>query len=384
MRFSAAGTHDAGPSSGHKRHTACPPGSTGGALLRKNIVKPSISRKKLERLERLTDDRGVIAAAAMDQRGSLKKAIAKEKGIDPAQLADEVLAEFKEAVSRILTPHASAILLDTEYGQRAIKARAANAGLLLAYEKTGYDASKGGRLGDLLDHESARRLMHAGADAVKILLYYAADDDPKINDIKHAWIERIGAECAAEEMPFFLEIIAYDHRGGDEKGVEFARRKPELVMGYMREFSKPHYRVDVLKAEIPFNIAYVQGSTANKSGPVAYDRSQAKDIVRQAAECTRLPFIYLSAGVDDDVFRESLELAGEAGVSFAGVLCGRATWKEGIPVYAKQGLKALEDWLADRGVKNIEMLNEVLRRVAKPWWDKYGGRDKIEVVERTN
>ncbi|HOB76060.1 MAG TPA: tagatose 1,6-diphosphate aldolase [Phycisphaerae bacterium] len=348
------------------------------------MMKATISRKKLERLERLADQRGVIAAAAMDQRGSLKKSIAKEKGIDPAQLPSEVLAEFKEAVSRILTPYASAILLDTEYGQRAIRARAANAGLLLAYEKTGYDASQGGRLGDLLDHESVRRLMHAGADAIKILLYYAADDDPKINDIKHAWIERIGAECAAEEMPFFLEVIAYDARGGDEKGIEFARRKPELVMGYMREFSKAHYRVDVLKVEIPFNIAYVEGSKANQTGQVAYDRAQAKDIVRQAAECTRLPFIYLSAGVDDDVFRESLELAGEAGVSFAGVLCGRATWKGGIPVYAKQGLKALEDWLSDRGVKNIEMLNEVLRRVAKPWWDKYGGRDQINVIERTN
>lgn len=348
------------------------------------MLKTQISRKKLERIDRLADDRGVIAAAAMDQRGSLKKAIAKDRGVDVAQITDEMLAEFKACVSRVLTPHASAILLDTEYGIPAIKARSANAGLLLAYEKTGYDATLPGRLPDLLDGVSVRRLMHHGADAVKILLYYAADDEPRINDIKHAWVERIGAECAAEEMPFFLEIIAYDAKGGDEKGVEFARRKPELVMGYMREFSKPHYRVDVLKAEIPFNIAYLQGSKANKSGQVAYDREQAKDIVRQAAECTRLPFIYLSAGVDDDVFRESLELTGEAGVSFAGVLCGRATWKEGIPVYAKQGAKALEDWLADRGVKNIEALNEVLRRVAKPWYDKLGGREGIEIIERTN
>ncbi|GMU24410.1 MAG: tagatose 1,6-diphosphate aldolase [Phycisphaerae bacterium] len=342
-----------------------------------------ISRNKLERLERLADERGVIAAAAMDQRGSLKKSIAKEKGVDAKQLPDEVMAEFKEAVSKVLTPHASAILLDTEYGQRAIRARARQAGLLLAYEKTGYDATQPGRLGDLLDHESVRRLREQGADAIKLLLYYASDDDPKVNDIKHAWIERIGAECAAEEMPFFLEVVAYDPKAGDEKGVDFAKRKPDLVMGYMREFSKPQYRVDVLKAEIPFNIAFVKGSKANKSGQVAYDASQAKDILRTAAECTHLPFIYLSAGVDDDVFRESLEMAGDAGVPYAGVLCGRATWKEGIPVYAQQGVKALEDWLADRGVKNIEALNDVLRRCAKPWFDKYGGRDKVEAVERT-
>ena len=30
-------------------------------------------------------------------------------------------------------------------------------------------------------------------------------------------------------------------------------------------------------------------------------------------------------------------MAAEAGTDYSGVLCGRATWKEGIPVYAKQG-----------------------------------------------
>jgi tagatose 1,6-diphosphate aldolase len=343
-----------------------------------------ISRRKLERLERLADSRGVIAAAAMDQRGSLKKSIAKEKGVDVDELSDDVMSEFKESVSRVLTPHATAILLDTEYGERAIKARAKNAGLLLAYEKTGYDATLPGRLGDLLDGMSVRRLAQHGGDAVKLLLYYANDDDPAVNDIKHAWIERIGAECAAEEMPFFLEVVTYDPRGGDEKTAAFAKRKPDLVMGYMREFSKPQYRVDVLKVEIPFDIAFVKGSKANKSGQAAYDKEEAKDILRRAAGCTPLPFIYLSAGVDDDVFRESLEMAGEVGVNFAGVLCGRATWKEGIPIYAKKGAKALEDWLSDRGVKNIETLNEVLRRFAKPWHDKYGGRDKVQVVDRTD
>lgn len=343
-----------------------------------------ISRKKLERIERLADARGIIAAAAMDQRGSLKKTIAKDKGVDASQISDAMMAEFKASVTRVLTPHASAILLDTEYGVPAIKARSANAGLLLAYEKTGYDATLPGRLPDLLDGISVRRLMHHGADAVKVLLYYAIDDDPKVNDIKHAWVERIGAECAAEELPLFLEVVAYDPKGGDEKGIDFARRKPDLVAGYMKEFSKPHYRVDVLKAEIPFNAVYVKGSKANKSGQAAYDEAQARDILQRTAESTRLPFIYLSAGVDDDIFRESLEMAGAAGVSFAGVLCGRATWKEGIPVYAKQGCQALESWLADRGVKNIELLNETLRRTAKPWYERYGGRDKIEITERSN
>jgi tagatose 1,6-diphosphate aldolase len=36
-------------------------------------------------------------------------------------------------------------------------------------------------------------------------------------------------------------------------------------------------------------------------------------------------------------------------------------------VYAKSGVKALEDWLSDRGVQNIQALNKVLEQGAKPW-----------------
>jgi tagatose 1,6-diphosphate aldolase len=127
-------------------------------------------------------------------------------------------------------------------------------------------------------------------------------------------------------------------------------------------------------------MAYVEGSKANTTGETAYSRSEAKDLFNRAAEASTLPIIYLSAGVDDDVFRETIELAGESGANFAGVLCGRATWKEGIPVYAKQGAAALEDWLSDRGVKNIQALNAVLQQTARSWTDKYGGRDQIQVA----
>ena len=89
------------------------------------------------------------------------------------------------------------------------------------------------------------------------------------------------------------------------------------------------------------------------------------------------PFIYLSAGVSDEVFRETLELAAEAGTSFSGVLCGRATWQDAIPVYATQGMTALEDWLEDRGVQNLEALNAVLAQGAKPWWTIYGAREAV-------
>src|SRR6202050_3463336 len=154
-----------------------------------------ITPGKQKGMQAVANERGVISAAAMDQRGSLRSAIASGKGIDKKAVTSQMMSEFKEAVTRILTPHASAILLDPEFGLSAAKLRAKNAGLLLAYEKSGYDNTQPGRLPDLLDHYSVHRLAAAGADCVKILLYYTPFDPPKVNELKHAWVERIGAEC---------------------------------------------------------------------------------------------------------------------------------------------------------------------------------------------
>jgi tagatose 1,6-diphosphate aldolase len=324
---------------------------------------------KRKGMEAVSNSRGVIAAAAMDQRGSLQKAIAQGKGVDKKDVTPAMMSEFKEAVTRILTPHASAILLDPEFGLKAARARSKNAGLLLAYEKTGYDATQPGRLPDLLDHWSVRRLVDAGADCIKILLYYTPFDSAKVNETKHAWVERIGAECLALDVPFFLEFICYDD-SLDEKSIEFARKKPEMVTGSMAEFTKDRYAVDVMKVEVPVNMAFV-GGTRSCKGEAAYSREQAKELFRKAAAVATKPFIYLSAGVSNETFSETLELAGESGTNFSGVLCGRATWKDGMPVYAKSGLKALEDWLSDQGVKNIKNVNDKLA-AAKPWYSFYG------------
>src|SRR5213594_3531057 len=146
---------------------------------------------KLAGLKKVSNERGIIAAAAMDQRGSLQKSLAKEKG---GEVTDAMMEEFKSLVTEVLTPHASAILLDPEWGLPAAKARSKNAGLLLAYEASGYDNTQPGRLPDLLPHVSVRRIADWGADAVKVLIYYTPFEDSKINDIKHAFIERIGSE----------------------------------------------------------------------------------------------------------------------------------------------------------------------------------------------
>ena len=100
---------------------------------------------KIALLKKMSNEAGVIAALAIDQRGSLKKMLAAAAK-QPAN--EEDIVAFKEAISSELTPYASAILLDPEYGLPAAKVRADGTGLLVAYEKTGYSqAIKGGRSG---------------------------------------------------------------------------------------------------------------------------------------------------------------------------------------------------------------------------------------------
>lgn len=333
----------------------------------------TISEGKYNGIQACASDKGIIAAAAMDQRGSLKKSIGKAMGRDAT---DQELTEFKTLVTKTLTPYATAILMDPEYGLPSIEFRAPGTGVLLAYEKTGYDAAKKGRLPDLLDVWSVYRLRQAGANAVKILLYYNPFDDQQIVELKNAFIERVGAECKALDIPFFIEVLAYDDQY-DEKGAEFAKLKPKYVTAYMEEFSKEKYGVDVLKVEVPINMKYCAGTSAC-TGQSVYSREDAMTLFREAASAAKKPFIYLSAGVTDDVFRETIQLAGEAGTNFSGVLCGRATWQDAVPIYGAEGSTATEAWLLDRGVKNIQALNEVLDKYAKPWFMMYGGLENIE------
>jgi tagatose 1,6-diphosphate aldolase len=333
-----------------------------------------ISKTKLDNLNACANEHGIISAAAMDQRGSLKKAIAKDR----AEVTDTDLSDFKTAITKVLTPHASAILLDPIWGLDAAAARSKNAGLLLAYEKSGYDTTSEGRLPDLIEDYSVRRIAEAGGNAVKILLYINPFDKKEVNEQKYAFTERIGAECEAVGLPLFLEPITYDDNISD--AFEFAKVKPKYVMAAMEELSKDRYGIDVLKLEFPLLAQHTGGMKASEGNQIAYSREEATDYLNQMGDMATKPYIFLSAGVDMPVFLESLELAAESGVRYNGVLCGRATWKGGIPVFAKGDASALEQWLGGEGVDNIKALNKVLDSSAKPWYDIYGGMDKIEVT----
>ncbi|MGX6978574.1 tagatose-bisphosphate aldolase [Vagococcus elongatus] len=317
---------------------------------------------KNNKMEKLTDDNGVIAAIAIDQRGALRKMFARENYNGDI---DKAAKQFKALVSEELTPYASSILLDPEYGLEAATVRSENAGLLIAYEQTGYDASEPGRFPDLLHEWSVRRIKDFGADAVKFLLYYDVTEDDAVNDRKQAFVERIGSECVAEKMPFYLELLSYDASIDDNSSKEFAKIKPDKVIQMMQEFSKPQYHVDVLKVEVPVNMNYIEGF-ANDVEDTIFSKEEAQSYFKKQSEATHLPFIFLSAGVSSELFQKTLYFAHEAGSTFNGVLCGRATWQDAVPIFINEGEIATRNWLRDQGRKNMEQLNAVLDKTAVP------------------
>ena len=328
-----------------------------------------LSSSKRTRLQALSTPSGVIAALAIDQRKSLRRMIAHAAGADLGEITDERLMEFKAAVTGVLSAETSAVLLDPEYGISAAKERARNCGLLLAYEMDGYENPRPHRMLALLPDQSVRRLRDLGAQGIKILLHYAPHDVPAANDRKCALIERIGNECDALDMPFFLEPVVYDPNGLDGRDLEFARRKPQWVIDTIAEFSKDIYKVDILKVEFPVIAAYVEGC-AIYTGQRAYGLDEALEWFRVADATARRPYIYLSAGVSSPEFLESLRLATRAKARFSGVLCGRANWQHGVPAYARLASEfhpgALMDWLRTAGLQNVRAINELLYS-ATPW-----------------
>ncbi|WP_369041624.1 tagatose-bisphosphate aldolase [Staphylococcus warneri] len=319
------------------------------------------TQNKTAAISQLSNEQGVISALAFDQRGALKRMMAKYQTGEPTV---EQIEQLKVLVAEELTQYASSILLDPEYGLPATEARNKNCGLLLAYEKTGYEVNAKGRLPDCLVEWSAKRLKEQGADAVKFLLYYDVDDEEQINIQKQAYIERIGSECVAEDIPFFLEVLSYDDNIADNGSVEFAKVKPRKVNEAMKLFSEPRFNVDVLKVEVPVIMKYVEGFA---DGEVVYTKEEAAQHFRDQEAATNLPYIYLSAGVSAELFQETLKFAHEAGAKFNGVLCGRATWAGAVQVYIEQGEAAAREWLRTTGFKNIDDLNKVLTKTATSW-----------------
>lgn len=307
---------------------------------------------------------GVMCALAIDQGISLTRALA-DAAIDDRD-ADERAALFKTVLAEELSPAASAILLDHRYGDACQAVCDSDTGILRAYETDRYGGASD-TVTTLPSTESVYRLAQRGADAIKLHMYYDPDGPGDEKAAKQALIERVGAECEANDLPFLFEPLSY-REGLEPNSAEFAIAKPDIVCRSVEEFSKQGYRIDVLKIEFPVDLAFVAGTeSANGRDQAAIcSKEEAMDHYRATADAARCPFVFLSAGVTLDAFAEGLELAGEAGVAYSGFLCGRAVWRPAIDIFGQGGPSTLADWARSEGQSRLRRLAKIAHETAVP------------------
>ena len=278
---------------------------------------------------------GAFAMLAIDQRESLRTLLlaAGHGG------ADADLSAFKVAVARELSPAASGMLVDRDYGLGPIMAAGAVAptcGLIVAVDR--FTQAPGGPLAwSELDRPAlTEALVEAGATALKFLVIWRPEDpvEPRrvlVRDFIEA-CRRLGLVSVLEglvQVPGVPEGPAVD----------------DAILAAAREFGP--FQPDLYKTHVPTH------------GSGTPDQITEQSIAISAA--IGRPWVVLSAGVPVDRFVAAVAAAGRGGAS--GFLAGRGVWGPAIrtadPVTA----------LATDARPRIDELVAIADVTARPWWD---------------
>jgi tagatose 1,6-diphosphate aldolase len=286
---------------------------------------------------------GTFCILALDHRDNL---IAELQKHHTAPIAYEDVVGFKTSVAR-LAAYATAVLIDPDYGARALICGAipGGVGTLAPLEVTDYRPHPSQRKPRFIPDWSVGKLKRAGFAGAKLLLYYHPDADDAQE--KTRLVDRIVAECDREQVPLFLEPITYSP--DPSRDLDSGQRR-EAVIAAARHFSRRG--VAVMKLEFPLDA---------KAEP---DEQVWADALAELNDACAAPWALLSAGVSYDVFVRQTRLACQAGAS--GVIAGRAVWTDAV---ALSGLER-ERFIETEGKRRVNELREICRTLATPWTSK--------------
>jgi sulfofructosephosphate aldolase len=305
----------------------------------------------LPTLDRLARPSGTFAMVAIDQRESLRTMFA-ERMSGPIDLDTRVA--FKIAVARLLSPHASAMLVDPHEGlDPMLEAEALDPRCALIVAADSLTQEPGGLVEDTaLDAAVDLQAAAArGAVAAKLLVIWRPE----------------GSE--ADRAALVREFLAKAHAGGLLGIVEGVVRAPNgmpdrdwadreaAILEAARELG--NFRPDLYKAQVPFD------------GTAAQERiTEACQHITAALPC---PWVVLSSGVAIDAFPGAVHAAGRGGAS--GFLAGRAIWRDAIGADPDVALR-------DRAVPRLVELGHIVDRAATPWTRAANGAWALSDEER--
>ncbi len=312
-------------------------------------------------LRRLADEQGLFSMVAIDQRPPIVQCVARARGIQPDAVVFDDIVQVKALLAQALAPHASAMLVDPDFGLPAATPHLNPArGLVVTLEEHRYDDRPDGRLSRLIPHWSVAQIRRLGADAVKLLAWYRPDASAEVRQQQQQLVRAVGQACAEHDIAFVFELLVYPFAaqpGAAPNYNEDAAKQPRLVIDSVRDFAHPSYGIDLFKLEspLPMGLLPSPGSAGADAVQGLYDE--------MGRACAGTPWVMLSAGASMQNFEHAIHYACRAGAS--GFLAGRAVWWDALAAYPDAG--AVAQALQQLAVPYLQRLRDTVAREARPW-----------------
>ncbi len=302
-----------------------------------------LSIGKYRGLQECSTTRNALTILAMDHRVNMRAAL---DPIHPDKVSDETMLEFKRDIVKYVSPASSAVLLDPEYGiANTIQSGALSGktGMIATVDESGYKGDQSARRTSLLADWGVAKACLAGADGIKLLVYYHPDAPtaPEIETLVH----QVAEECKQHDVAMFLESRAYSlSRSSNKLSPEDRHR---VVIETARRLTP--LGADVFKAEFPMDIA-------SDVTQAAWSKA-CSDLSLSSA----IPWVLLSGKAGFEIFLRQVTIACEEGAS--GVAVGRAVWQEAANMEGEARSHYLQNTVHER----MERLTSVCNALAKPW-----------------
>jgi tagatose 1,6-diphosphate aldolase len=309
---------------------------------------------KYRGLQQCSTPNGALSILALDHRNNLRAALRPEA---PNSVGYAEMVAFKTEVIGALSPAATAVLLDPEFGVGPCitsGALAGRTGLLVATEASGYTGDPTARHSAILPGWGVEKVRKLGGSAVKILVYYHPESDTA-HEIE-AFVRKVAKDCQEYDLPLFVEPLSYSPDPAVKKLPPEERHR--VVIETARKLTP--LGVDILKAEFPLDAS------------VHPKESEWAAACAELTEASAAPWVLLSAAVDFDTYLRQVVVALRAGAS--GVAVGRAVWQEATQLQGAERARFLSGLAHQRMARTTAVCDAL----GRPWTEVYAA-PSIEV-----
>ncbi|PXP00380.1 sulfofructosephosphate aldolase [Salmonella enterica] len=276
----------------------------------------------------ITRASGGFAMLAVDQREAMRLMFAAAGAKTP--VADSVLTDFKVNAAKILSPYASAVLLDQQFCYRqAVEQNAVAKSCAMIVAADDFIPGNGIPVDNVVIDKkiNAQAVKRDGAKALKLLVLWRSDEDAQQ---RLDMVKEFNELCHSNGLLSIIEPVVRPPRCGDKFDREQAIIDAAKELGDSGAY--------LYKVEMPL---YGKGA-----------RSDLLTASQRLNGHINMPWVILSSGVDEKLFSRAVRVAMEAGAS--GFLAGRAVWSSVI------GLPDTELMLRDVSAPKLQRLGDIV------------------------